>query len=277
MRTMSPGFTARGRVTCGVMTRAYGLERAGPPGVPWPTGSAEAATILDGMATALVIENAPTWHLGRLGDWLESAGVEPVVLRPHEGASIPESVGEHEALVALGGGRGSPWSGDLAGLLGRAVADTTPTLAICSSARLLAVEFGGAVGPVETFAPGPRMLARRDAASDDPLFGTAPMTIDVVAWRHEELTALPGSALSLAASPHGAPDAFRIGPRAWGVQSHMELDGDMVRALGGDEALVQRVDGIGDYIADTWRPVIERFAGLATGRMAGTPLPLLDG
>lgn len=228
------------------------------------------------MATALVIENAPTWHLGRLGPWLESAGVDPVVLRPHAGESIPDDVGGHDALVALGGGRGVTWTGALADLLNRAAAEATPTLAVCSSARLLAVELGGAVGPVDRFLPGPRMLARRDAAGDDPLFATAPMTIDVVAWRHEELVALPSHAVSLAASPHGAPDVFRIGSRAWGVQSHMELDGAMVKTLGGDDKLAESVDAVGEYLVDTWQPIVSRFAGLATGRIAGTPLPLLD-
>ncbi|MFD0555454.1 GMP synthase-like glutamine amidotransferase [Stackebrandtia endophytica] len=228
------------------------------------------------MGSALVIENSPAWHLGRLEEWLDSAGVRPDVIRPHRGETIPARVSDHDCLVALGGGRGVAWTNELAGLLAHAVADSTPTLAICSSARLLAVEFGGTVSEVEEFRPGPRLLGRRDAAGDDPLFATAPMTIDVVAWRHEELASLPQNALSLAASPQGAPDVFRIGTRAWGIQSHMELDGAMVTELGGDAELAARVDGIGEYLTDTWQPIIARFAGVATGRTAGQPLPLLD-
>lgn len=235
-----------------------------------------AATILDRMATALVIENAPTWHLGRLRPWLEAEGIEPVVVRPHAGETVPEGLADHDAFIALGGGRGVEWTGALADLLNHAVADGIPTLAICSSARLLAGEFGGAVAPVERFAPGPRMLARRDAAADDPLFAVAPLTIDVVAWRHEAITDLPPQAVSLAASPHGEPDVFRIGSRTWGIQSHMELDGRMVAALGGDDTLVERVDAVAEYLDDTWQPIISRFAGLASGRLSGTPLPLLD-
>jgi len=235
-----------------------------------------AAARLNRVGSALVIENSPAWNLGRLEEWLDSAGVRPEVVRPHRGEAIPSRVTDHDCLIALGGGRGVEWAGELAGLLAHAVADSTPTLAICSSARLLAVEFGGVVSPVEEFRPGPRLLGRRDAAGDDPLFATAPMTIDVVSWRHEELTALPSNAVSLATSPQGAPDVFRVGDRAWGVQSHMELDGAMVTELGGDDDLAARVEKIGEYLADTWRPIITRFAGVATGRTAGQPLPLLD-
>ncbi|HZE40831.1 MAG TPA: hypothetical protein VE172_18680, partial [Stackebrandtia sp.] len=157
----------------------------------------------------------------------------------------------------------------------RAVSARTPTLAFCSSARALAAAFDGVNAPVAEFRPGPALLARRDASTDDPLFGAAPMVLDVVAWRHEELREPPPAATLLAASPHGAPEIFRLGDRSWGIQSHVEFDAEMVRGLGGDEALARRVEGIEDHLADTWKPIVERFVALAEGRTAGTPLPLL--
>ncbi|GAA4920376.1 GMP synthase-like glutamine amidotransferase [Stackebrandtia albiflava] len=228
------------------------------------------------MGRVLVIENSPRWHLGRMRRWLDEAGLEPAVVRPHADEPVPADAGDHDAVVALGGGRGVAWNGELAALLNRAVADSVPTLAVCSSARLLATEFGGATGEVDGFHPGPRLVGRRDAAADDPLFAAAPMAIDVVWWRHEEITALPEDALLLAASPHGVPEAFRIGDRAWGVQSHMELDAAMIRALDGGDDLAERVDAVQEHLEETWRPVVHRFGGLVSGRVAGTPLPLLD-
>ncbi|CAM3120203.1 type 1 glutamine amidotransferase [Stackebrandtia soli] len=225
------------------------------------------------MGTALVVENSPHWHLGRIEAWLADTGLEPVVVRPYDGDSLDAS--GHAAIIALGGGRGVDWTPELTKLLRTAVAEHTPTLAFCSSARALATDFGGVVTPVERFAPGPRLVARRDAAADDPLFGLAPMALDVVWWRHEDLTELPPEAQLLGASPHGVPEIFRIGDRAWGIQSHIEFDSTMVVKLGGEEELGQRVDMIADYIDQTWRPIIARFTALATGRVAGTPLPIL--
>jgi GMP synthase-like glutamine amidotransferase len=227
------------------------------------------------MATVLVIENAPEWHLGKLADWLAATQLRPQLCRPHAGDELPSSV-EHEALIALGGGRGADWSDQLTALLRNAVAQQTPTLAFCSSARALSAAFGGLNRPVADFQPGPRLLARRDAAGDDPLFAIAPMALDVVSWRHEELAELPPEATLLASSPHGQPDVFRIGDRAWGIQSHVELDGEMIAAIGGDADIALRVDAVTEHLFDTWSPIVSRFAALACGRTAGTPLPLID-
>ena len=228
------------------------------------------------MGTVCVIENSSDWHLGGLRGWLTDAGLEPVVVRPHAGDPIPADTSGHTALLALGGGSGAAWTPELAALLRKAVADRVPTLAVCSSARVLATSFGGGVAAVDDFRPGPRFAARRDAAESDPLFGPAPMAMDVVWWRHQEITELPPEAVLLAASPHGVPEIFRIGDRAWGVQSHMELDGEMIRALGGDDDLVRRVDDIAEFLDATWRPVMERFAAVAAGRTGGTMLPLTE-
>ncbi|MGH8882462.1 MAG: type 1 glutamine amidotransferase [Stackebrandtia sp.] len=211
-----------------------------------------------------------------MADWLPDAGLEPVVIRPHAGESVPDDVGVHDAVIALGGGRDVEWATDLGRLLRAMVAQQLPTLAFCSSARALATGFGGQTTPVERFNPGPRLAARRDAADRDSLFATAPMAMDVIWWRHEELSALPPEALPLATSPHGVPEIFRIGERAWGIQSHIELDGDMVKDLGGEDELARRVDSVGQYLTDTWQPIINRFAGLTQGRTAGAPLPLFE-
>lgn len=232
------------------------------------------------MGTALVIENAPAWHLGRLESWLTAANLEPRVVRAHAGDAIPEDASEHDVLVALGGGRGAEWEPALTDLLERATADQTPTLAFCSSARALGKRRGGLTGPVEVFAPGPRLVAKRDAAGNDPLFGPAPLTLDVVWWRHEELTQLPPDAVLLAAAPHGAPEVFRIGKRTWAVQSHVEFDASMVTGLDGSDELAARVDGVVEYLQETWQPVVERLAGIAGAGAHGshprTALPLLD-
>ncbi len=221
-----------------------------------------------------MIENDPGQGLGRAGDWLAEAGMGFDVVRPHAGDPVPKSAGGHEGLIALGGGRGEDWDEELTGLLECAVADSTPVFALGASARMLAAAFGGASEPTDR-ANGPRMLAKRDAAGFDLLFGPAPMTLDVIRRGERELTALPETATLLAASPYGSLEAFRIGEAAWGVQSHFELAPDQLAAFGDfdDEALDQ-ARGVDPHIVETWRPIMQRFARIAAGERR--ELPVLD-
>ncbi|MEU5873594.1 type 1 glutamine amidotransferase [Glycomyces sp. NPDC047369] len=226
------------------------------------------------MTTALVIENDPEQGLGRAAAWLAEAGMELDTVRPHLGEAVPNSAGGHEALIALGGGRGKDWTDELAGLLATAVADQTPLLAICSSSRLLAAAFGGRVEDHD--APnGPRMLAKRDAAGRDLVFGPAPMTIDVIRWRRQELVELPAEATLLASSPQGALEIFRIRDSAWGVQSHFEFTPEQLAGFDGfDEAALAKAAEVDEHIVHTWKPILQRFAKVAAGEKKA--LPLLD-
>ncbi|MCC3765177.1 hypothetical protein K3N28_19140 [Glycomyces sp. TRM65418] len=226
------------------------------------------------MTTALVIENDPAQGLGRAAAWLAEAGMELDTVRPHLGEAVPYSAGGHEALIALGGGRGKDWSDDLAGLMETAVADTTPVFAICSSARILAATFGGRVEDRdEPF--GPRMLAKRDAAGRDLVFGPAPMTLDVIRWRRQELVALPEEATLLAASPQGALEVFRIRDTAWGVQSHFEFTPGQLAEFGAfDDAALAKAAEVDEHIVATWKPILQRFVKVAAGEKKA--LPILD-
>ena len=228
------------------------------------------------MGHVLVIENSPKWHLGRMEAWLRDAQLEPTIVRPHRGDAIADSADGYDAVVALGGGRGVPWAKELTALLTQATVSDTATLAFCSSSRDLAAAQGGTVSKLEEFRPTTRLIGRRDSAAEDPLFCIAPMGLDVVQWRHEELTHLPPQAGLVAASPYGAPEIFRLGERTWGIQSHIELDREMVLGLDGSEELAQRVESMAEHFEDTWRPIIARFANLATGKTSGKSLPLLE-
>jgi len=230
------------------------------------------------VTTALVIENDPAQGLGRAAAWLAEAGMELDTVRPHLGEAVPNSAGGHEALIALGGGRGKDWSDDLAGLMATAVADTTPVFAICSSARMLAATFGGRVEELSEDrdrSNGPRMLAKRDAAAHDLIFGPSPMTLDVIRWRRQELVELPEEATLLAASPQGALEVFRIRDSAWGVQSHFEFTPEQLAGFGAfDEAALAKAARVDEHIVATWKPILQRFAKVAAGEKKA--LPVID-
>ncbi|QSB06438.1 type 1 glutamine amidotransferase [Natronoglycomyces albus] len=228
------------------------------------------------MTNVLVIENNPSQGPGRLVSWLEASGAKLTLVRAHAGEEVPPSAGDYDALIALGGGRGAEWTDSLAALLRTAVAEKTPTLAICSSARLLATTFGGSLSPVENPAMGPRILAKRDAAGNDPIFGPAPMALDVIWFRREDIDTLPDNAVLLAATPHGGKEVFRLGESAWAVQAHVEFTDEVLATLEGfDAAALQRSADVQEFIVSTWKPIVDRFVRYAAGGRAGMPLPLL--
>jgi GMP synthase-like glutamine amidotransferase len=249
----------------------------------------------------LVVQNYPTDDPRRLGTWLADAGLELDVLRADEGADVPAELDGYAALLVLGGAQdafpapdgalGAPWFPALERLLRRAVRQRVPTLAICLGAQLLAVANAGAVerspsGPEI----GPRLVARRDKGTDDPLFGEVPFAPDVIQWHRDEITRLPPKSVLMAASTHYPHQAFRLGPAAWGLQFHIECDAEMVADwvvadvatvvdLGIDpDALLDSVEAVLPDIEEVWRPFAQRFAAVALGAAPGpTPsqLPIL--
>jgi GMP synthase-like glutamine amidotransferase len=242
------------------------------------------------VGTALVIENDPTDDARRLGDWLTDAGLTLRVLRPYAGDTVPDDLAGHAALVVLGGDQaaypgadGVPdaaWFPALESLLRHAVRHRVPTLAICLGGQLLAAAHGGTV-EVSPSGPeiGPALVARRDAAERDPLFGPVPFAPDVLQWHHDEITELPAGATLLAASPRYPHQAFRLGDRAWGTQFHIECDTEMIAQWASTNVplltelghhpqdLVAACDAIMGDLEDTWQPFAWRFASLALGRL----------
>jgi GMP synthase-like glutamine amidotransferase len=245
-------------------------------------------------AWALVVRNDPDDGPGLLGEWLVAAGLPVRVVRADRGEPVPPDAGGAAALVVLGAADDdAAWYPAVEELLRSAVRDRVPTLAVCLGAQLLARALGGRVEPA---AAGPeigaRLVGKRDAARDDPLFAGVPLMPDVIQWHHNEITELPVGATLLAASPSYPNQAFRYGDRAWGVQFHLECDVAMLtrwadggRAelaeLGYDDedvaTMLARCAAVLPDVEETWRPVVTSLADLALGRLAPrTALPLLE-
>jgi len=228
----------------------------------------------------------------RLGDWLTDAGVELAVVHPYAGESLPEGLAGYAGLLVLGGPQAAyaddrgepsaPWLPATKTLLRAAVGADVPTLAICLGAQLLAEAFGGRVrAGVHGPEIGARLVARRDVAAQDELFGLVPFTPDVLQWHDDEIVDLPPGAVLLASSPMYANQAFRVGERAWGLQFHIETTPEQVTdwaeetrdrltALGidVDRAVAQAV-AVHPDLEEVWRPVAQRFAAIVIAGAAG--------
>jgi GMP synthase-like glutamine amidotransferase len=233
------------------------------------------------MVKVLVIEHDPIDPIGRLGEWLQEAGAELTICRPHAGDPIPQTLTGYDALISMGGQMGArddelaPWLPATRRLLATAVSEATPTLGVCLGSQLLAAATGGTV---RVGADGPEigayLTAKRDAAMSDPLFADLPMTPDVMQYHYDTVTTLPQGAVLLLSSMGYPNQAWRQGPAAWGMQFHVEASADDVRGWASAESrpltgrLGPILDDADEVMGEVWRAFAHRFVDFAA---AATP------
>jgi GMP synthase-like glutamine amidotransferase len=198
------------------------------------------------------------------------------------GEELPADLDDHDGLVVLGGPQSaldspeeSPELVPVRDLLRRALAADFPTLAICLGAQLLA-QVGG--GSVRTGIDGPEvgatLVAKRDAADADPVFGPLPLSPDVLQFHHDEIDRLPVGATLLASNPFYANQAFRVGRHVYGLQFHIETTPEIIhewaeRDVVGvaasphdRETICLLSDAAHPHIEAAWAPFAARFADL---------------
>jgi GMP synthase-like glutamine amidotransferase len=235
----------------------------------------------------LVVVVHSTDPVARLGRWLVDAGCELDERHVYAGDELP-ALDEHDGLVVLGGPQSamddeqtSPELVGVRALLEQALARDFPTLAICLGAQLLA-QVGG--GRVRTGVDGPEvgalLVAKRDRADTDPLFGPLPMTPDVLQFHHDEISELPTGAVLLASSPMYAHQAFRVGTHVYGLQFHIETTPEIIHewaerdvvgvaASPWDRETICRLSDLAHPdIQETWAPFAGRFADLVRAHAA---------
>jgi GMP synthase (glutamine-hydrolysing) len=191
----------------------------------------------------LVVENDPNLAgLGRLGEALERSGL------PWERRQAwVDDVGEldpcaYSAIVAMGGEMHAlddasfPYLAREATLLERARSNDVPVLGICPGGQLLARSLGADVRPSGSLEGGWIPIAPAPGLEGDPVLGHLHAPTGVFSW-HVDIFDLPAGATRLATGDVTAEQAFRHG-RAWGLQFHPEVDGELFEAwLDGHPAL----------------------------------------
>ena len=243
---------------------------------------AEAATNLVGVNRLLVVVPDESDPPARLGDWLRAAGMELDERHLGTGDALPADLEGFDGLVVLGGAQSalddettSPELLGVRALLGQALAADLPTLAICLGAQLL-TDVGG--GKVRRGVDGPEvgatLVAKRDAADADRVFGPLPLSPDVLQWHHDEIAELPPGATLLAGNPFYANQAFRVGRHVYALQFHIETTPEIVRAWAEDdpvgvaasphdlETICLRAEAADPDLAEAWQPFTARFADL---------------
>jgi GMP synthase (glutamine-hydrolysing) len=238
------------------------------------------------VARLLVVVPHETDPPARLGDWLREAGMELDERHQGLGEPLPTTLDGFDGLVVLGGPQSamddeatSPELVPVRQLLKQALDADFPTLAICLGAQLLADVGGGKVrAGIDGPEVGATLVAKRDAADSDPVFGPLPLSPDVIQFHHDEIAELPTGATLLASNPFYANQAFRVGRNVYGLQFHIETTPEIIhewaeRDVVGvaasphdRETICLLSDAAHPDVAEAWAPFTHRFAALVEAR-----------
>jgi GMP synthase-like glutamine amidotransferase len=238
------------------------------------------------VPNCLVIQHVAPEGAFAIADALESAGIAITTCRIFAGDALPADVSGLDGLVVMGGPMSANRDDGFASRpvelarIGEAVAAGIPTLGICLGAQLLCVAVGA---PVRPGAAGPEIgwgpVELTDECASDPLLADLPARLEVLQW-HGDTFELPAGAIRLAGNAAYANQAFRIGPAAWGLQFHVEVDAEAVAGfldafgedaegvLGGPDAIAAATPAALEQLAPSRDLVLGRFARLVAANVS---------
>ncbi len=228
----------------------------------------------------LVVEHEADAGIGLVGERIQHAGAEMVVVGPEAGREVPRSAAVYDGVVVLGGSP-SPsddsvsWFPNVRALIRDCVDREVPLLGICLGAQLLGLVAGGHTDLVRG---GPEIgvctLRTTAAAAGDPLLGDLPTLARSLEWHFYEVRDLPAEAELLVTGDRSAHQAFRVGRYAWAMQFHLEALPYTAEAWSrGQDGLLAAVGLTGGRLVaqmreaepemrDTWSPVADRWLDL---------------
>lgn len=202
---------------------------------------------------------------GLFAELAPAHGVELRTVATDLGDPVPEAE-DVGGVIVMGGAFGLSDLDEVAHLreerrlLGDAVAAGKPVVGICLGSQLLASALGAAVAPAPREEHGMRDVLLTDAGAADPVLGPEGPALRAFQL-HDDAFELPDGAAWLATSPACRYQAFRAGPRVYGLQFHIELSdafadfvGEPIRPAPPERAQLRELG----------RRIIDRFFAVAT-------------
>jgi GMP synthase (glutamine-hydrolysing) len=184
----------------------------------------------------LVLQHISCEHPGVFSDVMRERDVEAVAAELDEDEPLPDWR-EFDAVLAMGGPMGAgddadhPWLGAEKRLVRDAVTAGRPFLGVCLGVQLLAAALGARVYATEQPEVGLLPVELTAEGRADPLFAGLDESLVSLQW-HGDTFDLPPGSTRLAQSPQVPNQAFRAADRAYGVQFHLEVTGEMAREWG---------------------------------------------
>ncbi len=147
----------------------------------------------------------------------------------------PDPAGTYDAVMVFGGSMHPDaddqfhWLAHEETFLRDVLEADVPVIGVCLGAQMLARAAGAEVGPASELEIGWLEVSLTEEGVADPVLGALAPTVTVFQWHHYTFGLAPG-AVALARSPI-CLQAFRLdGSRAWGIQFHAEVTGEMATA-----------------------------------------------
>ena len=182
----------------------------------------------------LVFQHIDCEHPGMLRTFLEEDAVAWDAVELDQGETIPD-LDPYDALWVMGGPmdvweeEAHPWLIPEKQAIRTWVRDLgRPFLGICLGHQLLADALGGCCGPQRPPEIGICDVELTDAGSEDPIFAGMPRRQRCLQWHSVQVEVLPEESVVLASSSICRVQAMRVGPNAWSLQYHVEVEPDTV-------------------------------------------------
>lgn len=179
----------------------------------------------------LVLQHDPYDGPGYLGEVFLRRGVNLTIVRLDNNETVPD-IAQHDMLLVMGGMMNVyqeekyPWLVEETQAIRQAVEADKAVLGICLGGQLLAKALDAPVHLGSATEIGLIPISLTEAGNSDPLFEGLSQVVSVE-W-HDDTFDIPNGAVTLARSEGCANQAFRFGPRAYGLQFHPEVSPTML-------------------------------------------------
>jgi GMP synthase-like glutamine amidotransferase len=181
----------------------------------------------------LILKHVSIEGPGLIGALLAEGGEKVKVVDLEKGERLPDSLKGVDGVVVLGGPMNVyeedkyPFLCDEDKFIKKVILKEIPYLGICLGAQLLAKAAYAHIGKSPVKEIGWHKVNLTEKGRGDRLFDGLACGLEVFQW-HEDTFGVPLGGILLAKGERCHNQAIKVGRCAYGLQFHLEVDGDMI-------------------------------------------------